>query len=627
MEYVNVLKEKLHQAKQHITKQNEKYIDMKKEKMHYESQLSHCNIEKSRLESAHKQQIIRLEHEITELHTKLTLERDKTDELKDAQKVLLKQVTEELTYSNERDDKTQHKMEQLKEEIANLETVIELKELEELEMDHTQLQMKLQKMIIRNENLEKKLTMSEQLITQLDHRLKLQKIDEQKLRVDLEKSQQQLRKLVPTPTTPDVHAFDALVMNVVESEKEKRELSDLRIEVSSLRKMKSEYLLLKEKYYFTKNELERCQKQLNEITDAQMTTLQLQQNYEELERALASTDLPTVGRVVQTITELRRSLLILEKEKSILQSDLRIAQDKANLALNSLSPSPTSTTSSTSTSTLFGSSDHSYELLKLSTELEVAYASRKELQSLIHDFFKGMFDVRDETVAAISERLSNLLVECNVVVEKKMDPMKREMTTLQNENEKLKNENRLLNESISQLRQRVATGEYNPQTTKVIHLSINPSSTTNTADLFEKLQDENVSGLEVSSVDEVTDVKMRILVRKMQTKYANQMSIIKRKMKCRISEMRSAVYWIFGWRLDMNDFDLNLRKRVFRLITRNGGQLDLEIGENGDVNMLETEFGREMMEIDTIRHCLVRKKSIPAYVSQITLHLLEKGEM
>lgn len=219
---------------------------------------------------------------------------------------------------------------------------------------------------------------------------------------------------------------------------------------------------------------------------------------------------------------------------------------------------------------------------------------------------------------------------------------------LRTEVEKLKEENAKLQQQLDiyeiRKEQMHMQGYYDPSKSKIVHLSMNPSSVARQqrGEEVEKLRKENEMlrkrlqyleeaggcGLEdlspggsnlspdntPSVVKQVEDFKAQLASAEMK----NQR--LKEVFKKKIQEFREACYALTGFKVDVT------RDNQYRLQSmyaeRSTDDLLFESSSKGDMMLLATDFSSQLADqIDTY---LNRFNSIPAFLSSITLELFNR---
>ncbi|XP_020616973.1 mitotic spindle assembly checkpoint protein MAD1-like [Orbicella faveolata] len=224
--------------------------------------------------------------------------------------------------------------------------------------------------------------------------------------------------------------------------------------------------------------------------------------------------------------------------------------------------------------------------------------------------------------------------------------MKTDDAALRTEMEKLRAENTKLQEQLEiheiNKEQMHMRGYYDPTKTKIIHLSMNPSSIAKQqrGEELEKLRKENdslrrrlqlleeggcspedVSVLSKLSpeagpsvVKQVEDFKAQLSSAEMK----NQR--LKEVFKKKIQEFREACYALTGFKIDV------IRDNQYRLQSmyaeRSTDDLLFESSSKGEMMLLATDFSSQLA--DQIETYLSRYNSIPAFLSSITLELFNR---
>lgn len=228
-------------------------------------------------------------------------------------------------------------------------------------------------------------------------------------------------------------------------------------------------------------------------------------------------------------------------------------------------------------------------------------------------------------------------------LETSLDPSQKnqELETLQVNNAKLNKEIEQLVREISILESRLGKGDYNPSTTKILHLRMNPESQIQNERQnpdVEKLRQENQAlqsqlallkgDARPSSAPQV-DPKVKEDLKKAKEENENlkqksedddrRMQKLKEVFKKKIVEFREMIYILFGYKIDVVEKRYRLHSRYAE---QESDDILFQKSVNGQLDLLETEFTASLDE--EALAFLTRCHSIPAFLSNITLDLFNK---
>lgn len=228
----------------------------------------------------------------------------------------------------------------------------------------------------------------------------------------------------------------------------------------------------------------------------------------------------------------------------------------------------------------------------------------------------------------------------------KQTPTKPADSALRTELEKLQAENAKLQEQLEiyeinkdQMHMR---GYYDPTKTKIVHLSMNPSSVARQqrGEELEKLKKENESlrrkmklleeggssSNDTSLLSKLSPETAPSVVRQVEDFKAQLSSAemknqrLKEVFKKKIQEFREACYALTGYKIDV------IRDNQYRLQSmyaeRSSDDLLFESNVKGEMMLLATDFSSQLT--DQISTYLSRFNSIPAFLSNITLELFNR---
>uniref|UniRef100_A0A7S4USN7 Spindle assembly checkpoint component MAD1 n=1 Tax=Paramoeba aestuarina TaxID=180227 RepID=A0A7S4USN7_9EUKA len=490
--------------------------------------------------------------------------------------------------------------------------------------DFTQAKAKEQKDKMKLKRLfaaKKELTAKIKLLEEQNERL----VDaEEELSEELMVANAKIRDL--TAKAQDVHdngvPMDALISDVAELGRKRQEVDNLRVEVEVLREWKREHLEIEEKYLAAKNTITRFEIRVEEMAARQEECEDAKEKWDELEIALNKSENITVPDVVARCSEMKQKIVSLEQvnrrleeENNRMKKSLELSSDQSKLIEENIS--------------LQNKTE------RLQAEVELLYASRKETREMFGSISteKGLPESVAECVLASFDSIAQKI---DALFQEKMDVLLKEKLVVENELTSCQKTMKEMAQRIETLEGRVNMGEFNPAKTKALHLRINPSNTANTRELLMKLRESEEGllpgtdsapapssrggALSSSSLGENPQVKA--ILRRMKTKHDSELDLMKRKFRQKISEFRMAVYWVFGWRFDAES-ETGPKKRRYRLrsmFSTDGDVLVLEVGESGSLELLDSDFGKKMLE-GLPGRVLQESGSIPAFLGQIILDL------
>ena len=196
-------------------------------------------------------------------------------------------------------------------------------------------------------------------------------------------------------------------------------------------------------------------------------------------------------------------------------------------------------------------------------------------------------------------------------------------------------------EIISKYEEKLGLGNYNPLKTKVLHLSINPTSELlgfyfyfyfYFYFIFWKIKEEKSVTFELSKLKEENE-KLKVLLKQTE-RYGNDVSTIQKwkiekenllkqmeRLKTvaqdQIKEIRNCCWSLFGWRFDL-DFAGHMYT-ITSMFSQKGDCLKFKKAENGSISMIETPFVENLDE-DLFIY-LKKFNSIPIFLSKLSIDL------
>ncbi|XP_065370340.1 mitotic spindle assembly checkpoint protein MAD1 [Calliphora vicina] len=232
----------------------------------------------------------------------------------------------------------------------------------------------------------------------------------------------------------------------------------------------------------------------------------------------------------------------------------------------------------------------------------------------------------------VMEHSTNMSVDSTVGY----DHYKKELDVLRVENERLR---RRKEELELELEHRCLKGDFNMDKYKVVHLKLNPASEAyeNAENVIEKLQAEierlkrkNKKLEEDNEVtqarfNESTNMTMNIKeMNQLRTELESMNSKMKKMKECYKSaslEFREVVYMLFGYRIDR--VGANTNYKISSMYAESPDHyLNFRLNESNVLDMLETTYSATLKPL--IETQLVGNKSLPAFLSALTLDLFQK---
>uniref|UniRef100_T1PIW4 Mitotic checkpoint protein n=1 Tax=Musca domestica TaxID=7370 RepID=T1PIW4_MUSDO len=214
---------------------------------------------------------------------------------------------------------------------------------------------------------------------------------------------------------------------------------------------------------------------------------------------------------------------------------------------------------------------------------------------------------------------------------------KKELDTLRMENERLR---RRKEELELELEHRCLKGDFNMEKYKVVHMRLNPANEAyeNADNLIEKLQAEierlKRKNKKLEEDNEVTQARLNETTNMtMNFKEINQLrgelesmnSKMKKMKECYKSasmEFREVVYMLFGYRIDRVGSNTNYK--ISSMYAEDPDHyLNFRLNESNMLDMLETPYSATLKSL--IETQLVGNKSLPAFLSALTLDLFQKA--
>ncbi|XP_011209603.1 mitotic spindle assembly checkpoint protein MAD1 [Bactrocera dorsalis] len=267
---------------------------------------------------------------------------------------------------------------------------------------------------------------------------------------------------------------------------------------------------------------------------------------------------------------------------------------------------------------------------------------------------RSRLDMLEKTLVGYKDMCSNLEKELtnakqlpvadqsieNVISTETYEHIKKELDTMRLENERLR---RRKEELELELEHRCLKGDFNVGKFKVVHLAQNPAAEAyeNSNNLIEKLQAEierlKRRNKKLEEDNEVTQARMNettnmtINIKEMNQLRAeleatnSKMKKMKECYKSASMEFREVCYLLFGYRVDR--LGLNTNYKLSSMYAESPDDyLNFRLNEsNNALDMLETPYSITLKPF--IESQLVGNKSLPAFLSALTLELFQRSTM
>jgi len=270
----------------------------------------------------------------------------------------------------------------------------------------------------------------------------------------------------------------------------------------------------------------------------------------------------------------------------------------------------------------------------------------KEYQTVLRNVNERLEHTLKEVAACPSPAVQSLL-------RRKSATLEIELQEKENEIHKLKKEKSKMEEKIIILEQRVGRGEYNANTTKVVHFTMNPAAQVDVTkrDKVKLLENEivHLKAMIKNNNEEIdnkmnmskdgnrnfknskncignkgsdVDIDRNIMINNLKKKNER----LKQVFKDLRTKYKNAVYILTGWKIDM-DMRSSSKPIVLRSIfaENESDRLEFQMSSSGGIQLMDTPFAKQMEE--KVLFYLTTCKSFPAFLSQLTLQLFEKTTM
>ena len=270
----------------------------------------------------------------------------------------------------------------------------------------------------------------------------------------------------------------------------------------------------------------------------------------------------------------------------------------------------------------------------------------KEYQTVLRNVNERLEHTLKEVAACPSPAVQSLL-------RRKSATLEIELQEKENEIHKLIKEKSKMEEKIIILEQRVGRGEYNANTTKVVHFTMNPAAQVDVTkrDKVKLLENEIVhlkamiknNNVEIDNKMNTSkdgnrnfknskncignkgsdvDIDRNIMINNLKKKNER----LKQVFKDLRTKYKNAVYILTGWKIDM-DMRSSSKPIVLRSIfaENESDRLEFQMSSSGGIQLMDTPFAKQMEE--KVLFYLTTCKSFPAFLSQLTLQLFEKTTM
>jgi hypothetical protein len=194
---------------------------------------------------------------------------------------------------------------------------------------------------------------------------------------------------------------------------------------------------------------------------------------------------------------------------------------------------------------------------------------------------------------------------------------------------RLEKEQEILVSQVRQLEAKLNERDFNPATTKILHLAVNPETVAKSeraADEASKLRAENKllqeqlrklqSQLQSGSSAAPANHE-KVAAELEETKKMN--SRIKEMFRHKAKEFRDAVYLLFGWKVDLSSENLY---RLQSMYAENESDILLFQFKDNTMHLLDSPFARSLDP--QVLQVLQHNQSLPVFLSCLTQVLFEK---
>jgi len=483
------------------------------------------------------------------------------------------------------------------------------------------------------------------------------------------------------------HADDLVVTKALKSDldlmpKMKSDLEKLRLDNEQLRYNEQNCLLLEEEVRGLKLKLERAKEESKRVVELEVANEELQGR---LHRWEAYDD--SGSRRPQSPCSLSRRISQLEAsqaEQSVKEGELQTQVNSANYKLQQAQKEnlKLSTDLQSEKSTASSHADlikrlrrkillitkerDSYKELLDSYESEVTInvdaqqrAQRDRQDSIIQEYKKEVATLEAE-VARLSDKFSTAQdqadnsqlqlqvlksTERNALTEKleqELRCFKEKAAELEVELMKVQGQHDVLEARIEQ---RHLQGDYDPSKTKVLHIEMNPSAKaqqkreqelehaqTEAERLKKRLDILEENGGAVQDLTMQVDQRMEVpspskeikelkeLLERSEMKITRFKEIFKKTSQ----ELREACYELTGYKIDITCHN---QYKLTNMYAQSHRDYLLFQQKNGEIQMLETDFSKTKEVQDSLDTYLKRQRSIPMFLSSLTMDLFSQQTM
>ncbi|TMW63099.1 hypothetical protein Poli38472_002040 [Pythium oligandrum] len=226
--------------------------------------------------------------------------------------------------------------------------------------------------------------------------------------------------------------------------------------------------------------------------------------------------------------------------------------------------------------------------------------------------------------------------------EAELSRLKDELKLAHSENSKLSQHLERVETENTTMERRLGRGELNTETTKVVHLAVNPTSELLRAkggeDELEKLRKENEqlraelnkqvsSGPAATPATPITLSSESKLTTTTSYETVEGQKILNQRLKQvfreQIQQYREAVYQLTGFKVDLKKSNgIELLRLRSMYADHDDDELLVRMESNGALELLETDYCAQINQ--RVFAYLTTCKSFPAFLATLTLHLFEK---
>lgn len=509
------------------------------------------------------------------------------------------------------------------------------------------------------------------LLDGLDVKLTAASMEKDKLKQDLLDAQHEITKL-----NSQLSKMNECELQANAFKQELAELTELRIktkllfaENADLKCKKENYQMLNEKYIICQGKLKRME---NRVSSYESEITELKCKLHDVEAAsLSKLDVKSeIHYLEDRVAQLQKQTEMLEQKNVDLKEDITEKTVECHDLKNNLISLKQSFKDKSE-----GFDSLSVQSKRLKSKMSLLSQERDCLRSILHNYDAEM--TMDAHKSLLSKRLeeqietngklhihiqnlekqletgknaplsadnARLLPQCAQIESSVLEDLKLQIGKLKAENHslvglqsevsKLKEEKNILLNKIERLEalceDRHLKGDFNPDTTKVVHFSLNPADVASqkVKSEIKELRTENkllrmkIKDLEkghevsMSGIDFSTDYKDQLH----RSELKNQR--LKEAFSKKFQQLRNFIYMSLGYKVTSAG---DGKYKVTSMYSEyENDYLMFEAKDNGTIELIETELSRTKNICELIELHLLHQNSFPVFLSAVTTHLFSQ---